>query len=130
MTNGTANENSAFDNVGNRTSSHQSSTYNYQPFNKLAATATANYSYDANSNLLSKSEGKNFWRYLWDGENRMSSASTRKQTIRYRYDALGRRVQRYFIRGGSENLKYIYDGMDVVADDNGGVDQISTRTRH
>ena len=121
MTNGTANEIYAFDNVGNRTSSHQSSTYNYQPFNKLTNTATANYSYDANGNLLSKSEGKSFWRYIWDGENRMSSASTRKQTIRYKYDALGRRVQRYFIRGGSENTKYIYDGMDVVADDNGGV---------
>ena len=120
MTGGTANENYVFDNVGNRTSSHQSSTYNYQPFNKLTNTATANYSYDKNGNLLSKSEGKNLWRYIWDGENRMSSASTRKQTVRYRYDALGRRVQRYFIRGGSENTKYIYDGMDVVADDNGG----------
>ena len=121
MTGGTGNENYTFDNVGNRTSSQLSSSYNYQPFNKLANTSTANYSYDKNGNLISKSEGKNFWRYVWDGENRMSSASTRKQTIRYRYDALGRRVQRYFIRGGSENTKFIYDGMDVVADDNNGV---------
>lgn len=122
MTNGTANESYSFDNVGNRTSSSQSATYNYQPFNKLANTATASYSYDANGNLRAKSEGSNLWQYVWDGENRLSSVSNRKQTVRYRYDALGRRVRRYFIRGGSEeNTKYIYDGMDVLADDNGGV---------
>jgi len=70
--------------------------------------------------MVSKSEGKELWRYVWDYENRLTIASTRKQTIRYRYDALGRRVQRYFV-GGKENAKFIYDGLDVVADDNNGV---------
>jgi RHS repeat-associated protein len=70
--------------------------------------------------MTSKSEGSNRWRYLWDYENRMTSASNKKQTVRYRYDALGRRIQRYFV-GGKENTKFIYDGLDVVADDNSGV---------
>ncbi|CAN5599630.1 hypothetical protein BH10ACI1_BH10ACI1_00460 [soil metagenome] len=43
----------------------------------------------------------------------------RKQTVRYRYDALGRRVQRFLV-GGKENTKFIYDGLDVVMDDNFG----------
>lgn len=120
MNNGTANENYAFDVVGNRTSSNRSTTYNYQPFNRVTSTQTANYVYDTNGNMVSKSEGSNFWRYGWDYENRLVTASTRKQTIRYRYDALGRRVQRYFV-GGRENTKFIYDGLDVVMDDNGGV---------
>jgi RHS repeat-associated protein len=50
----------------------------------------------------------------------MTFAATKKQTVRYRYDALGRRIQRYFV-GGKENSKFIYDGLDVVADDNSGV---------
>lgn len=55
----------------------------------------------------------------WDVENRLTTVSTRRQTVRYRYDALGRRVQRY-IGGGKENTKFIYDGQDVLVDDNNG----------
>ena len=69
--------------------------------------------------MVSKGEGSNFWRYGFDYENRLVSALTRKQTVRYRYDALGRRVQRYF-KGGKENTKFIYDGQDVLVDDNSG----------
>jgi RHS repeat-associated protein len=69
--------------------------------------------------MISKVEGSNFWRYGYDSENRLVSASTRKTTVRYRYDALGRRVQRYTI-GGRENTKFIYDGQDVLVDDNSG----------
>jgi len=43
----------------------------------------------------------------------------RKQRVRYLYDALGRRVQRYIV-GGKENTKFIYDGEDVLVDDNNG----------
>jgi RHS repeat-associated protein len=70
--------------------------------------------------MVSKAEGTNFWRYGYDYENRLTSASTRKQTVRYRYDALGRRVQRY-TDGSRENTKFIYDGQDVLVDDNAGV---------
>ena len=66
-----------------------------------------------------KAEGKELWRYRWDFDNRLVSASTRKQTVRYKYDALGRRIQR-FIVGGKENTKFIYHGADVIADDNSG----------
>jgi len=40
-----------YDGVGNRTASHLSTSYSYQPFNKLTSTATATYSYDNNGNL-------------------------------------------------------------------------------
>lgn len=58
------NESYNFDYVGNRLSSHRSANYNYQPFNKVISTATANYVYDANGNMVSKAEGSNFWRYV------------------------------------------------------------------
>lgn len=54
----------------------------------------------------------NFWRYTWDYENRMAEAATRKQKVRYRYDALGRRVARN-LGGGREVTKFTYDGFDV-----------------
>ena len=121
MTNGTANESYNYDDVGNRTSSHRSASYNYQTgqFNRVSATASSNYGYDANGNMTTKAEGKEFWRFTWDYENRLTTASTRRQTMRYRYDALGGRVQRYFA-GTKENTKFIYDGQDILVDDNSG----------
>jgi RHS repeat-associated protein len=119
MTNGSANENYVFDGVGNRTSSHRSASYGYQPFNRLTSTATSTQNFDANGNTVSKSEGSNFWRYGFDYENRMYSASTRKQTVRYSYDALGRRVGRS-LANGRERTKFTYDGQDVLVDDNAG----------
>ena len=117
---GGSTENYVFDSVGSRTSSHRSSTYGYSPFNKITSTQTATYGSDANGNMVQKSEGSNFWRYTWDYENRLSSASTRKQTVRYTYDALGRRVRRG-IAGGKENTKFTYDGQDGLLDDDAGV---------
>ena len=120
---GGANESYLYDDVGNRTSSHRSASYGYplsQSFNRLISTASANYNYDANGNMTTKAEGSNFWHFRWDYENRLTSASTRRQTVRYRYDALGRRVQRYIV-GGRENTKFIYDGHDVLIDDNAGI---------
>ncbi|MBK7705469.1 MAG: hypothetical protein IPJ30_06725 [Acidobacteria bacterium] len=72
----------------------------------MNSTDTAGYVYDANGNIRMKAEGKELWRYQWDFDNRLVSASTRKQTVRYKYDALGRRIQR-FIVGGKENTKFI-----------------------
>lgn len=104
------NESYNFDDVGNRLSSHKSSTYNYQPFNKVISTNSATYNYDANGNMTMKAEGTNFWRYGFDYENRLVSASTRKTTVRYRYDALGRRVQRFTV-GGSETIVFAVAGV-------------------
>lgn len=118
MTNGTSTESYAYDDLGNRTSSHLSATYGYQTgqFNRLTSTATAGYQFDANGNTIRKSEGQNFWRYTWDYENRLTEASTRKEKARYKYDALGRRVERN-LRHSKERTRFTHDGLDVVMDD-------------
>lgn len=120
-TNGTQTEFYNYDDVGNRTSSHLSAAYGYQSgkFNQLISTATANYQFDANGNTVSKGEGSSLWRYIWDYENRLTQASTRKQNVRYRYDALGRRVERN-LGFGKERTKFIHDGLDVLLDDDSG----------
>jgi RHS repeat-associated protein len=120
------NESYTFDDVGNRTASHRASSYTYQQnqYNRLETAVTPSqtlkYGYDANGSMTTKAEGSNFWRYVWDYENRMGAASSRKQSVRYKYDALGRRVQRAVVGGKDENTKFIYDGQDVLADDNAG----------
>jgi RHS repeat-associated protein len=111
-----------FDAVGNRTASQRSTSYMYDPsqFNQLTASDTASYAYDANGNVRTKAQGSDLWRFSWDFDNRLTSAATRRQSVRYKYDALGRRFQR-FVVGGTGNTKFIHDGADVIADDDSGV---------
>lgn len=113
---GGSTESYVFDVVGNRTASHLSSSYSYSPFNKLTATQTATYNFDPNGNTVAKAEGSNFWRYGFDHENQVTSVANRRQTVRYFYDALGRRVRRH-IKGSKENTKFTYEGEDVLLDD-------------
>ncbi len=113
------NESYAFDDVGNRTTSHRSATYGYQPFNRLTSTATSSYRYDSNGSMYSRWDGPKRWTQMWDYENRLTKLTNQKQTVRYLYDALGRCVQRYTV-GNKENTKFTYDGDDVLLDDNGG----------
>jgi RHS repeat-associated protein len=118
---GPAGESYSYDDVGNRTSSHISATYGYQTghFNQLSTTATAAYSYDANGNMSIKAEGSDMWRFGWDHENRVVTAATRRNSVRYKYDALGRRIERNF-GFGREHTKYTYDGPDTLVEDNKG----------
>jgi len=114
---GSATENYAYDQVGNRTSSHQSATYTTTGFNKLTATANATYTYDANGNMTSKVDTAGTWVYEWDFENRLKKVTRPDgQNVVYRYDGLGRRVERLPSNGIS--TKFIYDGLNVFADQN------------
>ena len=103
--------------VGNRTSSHRSSSYGYQPFNKIASTQTGVYGSDADGNMTTKSEGGVNWIYTWDFENRVSTAAKTGSSVSYQYDALGRRVKR---TQGTSITKFTNDGQDVLLDDVGG----------
>ncbi len=113
----TGNESYAYDSVGNRTSSHRSSTYAYQPNNRLTGTASASYLYDNNGNMSGKSDGAGTTQLVWDFENRLTNIVTPSAgTVAYKYDALGRRIQRTPSNGISTNFSY--DGADVVRDKN------------
>jgi RHS repeat-associated protein len=107
------NESYTFDDVGNRTASHQGSSYSYQAFNRLVAANGATFGYDANGNLTSKTDASGSWDYIWDYENRLKQANkSGGVTVTYAYDALGRRVQRTTSVGAT--TKFVYDGVDAV----------------
>src|SRR4030095_2008540 len=117
------NENYAYDGVGNRTSSQLSASYNYQRFNRLTNTSSANYSYDLNGNLISRTDSTGTTQYAWDFENRLRQVTLPNGlTVSYKYDALGRRIQRAPSTGVSTN--FVYDGADVVKDLNSDVSPV------
>jgi len=65
--------------------------------------------YDANGNLTQKTDGAGMWTYSWDAENRLTNVTRPDGVmVSYKYDALGRRVQRS--QSGAISTSYIYDG--------------------
>jgi RHS repeat-associated protein len=109
------NEGYTLDDVGNRTASHQGSSYSYQAFNRLVSANGTMFGYDANGNQTTKSDTNGSWTYVWDYENRLKQSSlSGGVTVTYFYDALGRRVQRTSSTSGTE--RFVYDGADVVRD--------------
>jgi len=108
-------ESYTYDAVGNRTASHLSATYGYQPFNRLTGTASATYSYDSNGNLISKTDSLGNWTFGYDEENRLTEVAVPNgPTVNYKYDGLGRRIQRMTTAGANE--RYVYDNADVLID--------------
>jgi RHS repeat-associated protein len=109
------NESYAYDGVGNRTSSHLSASYSYQPFNKLTTTATASYAYDNNGNLISRTDSLGATTFSWNEENQLKQVTLPTGLkVNYKYDGLGRRIQR--TTSASANERYVYDGNDVLLD--------------
>jgi RHS repeat-associated protein len=108
-------ESYGYDAVGNRTSSHLSATYNYQSANKLTSTANATYSYDNNGNMISRTDASGTTGYTYNEENQLTHVVLPSGlTIDYKYDGLGRRMQRTTSGGADE--RYVYDRNDVLLD--------------
>jgi RHS repeat-associated protein len=109
------NESYGYDGVGNRTSSHLSATYGYQAVNKLSSTTSATYTYNNNGNMLSRTDGSGTKNFSWDSENQLKQVTLPGGlSVDYKYDALGRRIQRTTSAGADE--RFVYDGQDVVED--------------
>lgn len=108
-------ESYGYDAVGNRTSSHLSGSYGYQPFNRLSSSANATYSYDNNGNLVSRTDASGTTTYGFNEENQLTQVVLPSGVnVIYKYDGLGRRIQRTTNAGANE--RYIYDGSDVLID--------------
>ncbi|WP_413935409.1 RHS repeat domain-containing protein [Nitrospira sp. BLG_1] len=93
--------------------------------NQLTADATHSYQYDDNGNLTRKTllATGNYSLYTYDAENRLVKVEdfvagnpTAAFTSTYRYDGLGRRIEKV---ANGQTKRYIYDGEDILLEYDG-----------
>lgn len=100
----------------NRVTSHLSATNNFDDANRLRADARFDYAYDANGNLVQKTERANgsTTKFLFDSANQLQRVDLPNGTfVSFRYDGLGRRVERNV---NGQVTRYAYDAWDIVAE--------------
>ena len=111
----------AYDAVGNRTTG--GSVVNTG--NQLTVDATHSYQYDDNGNLTRKTllATGNYSQYIYDAENRLTKVEkfaagnpTPFATSTYRYDGLGRRIEKV---ANGQTKRYVYDGEDILLEYDG-----------
>jgi RHS repeat-associated protein len=106
---GSTTESYSYDAVGNRLSSSGVPSYSYNSSNELTSNSSGSYTYDANGNTLADPSGKS---YSWDFENRLTQAVVPGTgTVAFKYDPLGRRIQKSSALG---TTNYLYDGADLL----------------
>jgi RHS repeat-associated protein len=111
-----------YDDVGNRLTKNVGgvvTSYTYDAGDRMLTEGGLSYTYDANGNLLSRSDGVT---YTYDAENRLASHTAGGVTTAYTYDAFGNRVGSNSLSG---TTNYLVDPADssglaqVVAERNG-----------
>ena len=84
--------------------------------NRVRQIGEATYTYDDQGQVTSKTTAQGTSSYNWDARGRLTQAVLPGgQSVGYNYDALGRLAKRTV---GSQQIAYLYDGVDVVADNN------------
>ena len=110
-----------YDPVGNRTTAGNVTNAG----NQLTADATNSYQYDDNGNLTRKTllATGDYTQYSYDAENRLTKVEdfvagnpTPAFTSTYRYDGLGRRIEKV---ANGQTKRYIYDGEDILLEYDG-----------
>ncbi len=110
-----------YDAVGNRTTAGNITNAG----NQLTADTNFAYQYDDNGNLTKKTllATGNYSQYTYDAENRLTQVQefaagnpTAITTSSYRYDGLGRRIEKV---ANGQTKRYIYDGEDILLEYDG-----------
>ncbi len=112
---GLPSETFTYDAAGNRTSGSAT----YDGADRLLSDAKYDYTYDADGNLVSKTDRSSgqVTHYAWNALGELTSTTLPSgATIRYRYDALGRRIE---LAGPSGTTRYVNLGANVVAEYDG-----------
>lgn len=107
-------ESYTYDANGNRTSSHLSTTQVHDAADQLLEDDAFRYTYDANGNLATREDKATgeVTTYNWDGLDRLVGISFPDGTsASYRYDALGRRVEKTV---AGQTTRFAHDGSDLM----------------
>ncbi|OGU15937.1 MAG: hypothetical protein A2076_04630 [Geobacteraceae bacterium GWC2_53_11] len=137
----------SYDPVGNRlTGPEQHTAYLYGAGNELLKKEHTDFSYDNNGNMVAKGHHKheekhegehrdndkdddhhdnghhdaNGWSYSYDFENRLIKAEDKHTTVTFKYDPLGRRIEKKVAKrdkkddDDSVTHTYVYDGQAII----------------
>jgi len=125
-------ESFTYDPVGNRTTSNQNGSSSFNVANQLLEDANFTYLYDNNGNLTFKTPKTPgpFTSYEYDAENKLVRVVTNGTTANYKYDGLGRRVEKEVNDGATTKVtRFIYDNEDILLELD-GTNQITARYTH
>jgi RHS repeat-associated protein len=124
-------ESFTYDPVGNRTNSNQNGASTFNQANQLLEDANFTYQYDNNGNLTRKTPKVPgpFNSYEYDAENKLVRVVKNGTAVNYKYDALGRRVEKEIIEVGTAVTRYVYDNEDILLELNGS-NQVVARYTH
>lgn len=112
------NETFTYDPAGNRTSDSTSPTYTHDAANRVTENNDFTFTYDANGNLATKTaKASNLTTsYVFDNEGQLAQINRPDgNVLSFKYDGLGRRVERRFGSTNPTITRYIYSGRDIVA---------------
>ena len=120
-----------YDPVGNRLNSNQNGASIFNVANQLTEDASFTYQYDNNGNMTRKTAkvGGAVTQYEYDAENKLVRVVSPSNTANYRYDGLGRRVEKEVIAGTTKVTRYIYDNEDILLELDGS-NNITARYTH
>ena len=116
-----------FDPIGNRLTANLAGTsYSYManPLNQYTLVNAIVPTYDVDGNMLTNGN----WTYTWNGENRLTTATDGTTTLNFKYDYLGRRVEKAIADG--ETKRFVYDGFKMVECLDGSNDNALLQTYH
>ena len=82
-------------------------TATYNQANQMNAYNAEALRYDENGNLIQKGATT----YEWDARNRLIAINGPDMQASFKYDALGRRIEKTI---NGETIRYLYDGLDIV----------------
>ena len=105
-----------YDPVGNRTNSNQNGLSSFNQANALLEDANFTYQYDNNGNMTRKTAkaGGAITTYEYDAENKLVRVVSPINTANYRYDGLGRRVEKEIISVSTTVTRCVYDNEDIL----------------
>jgi len=123
-------ESLTYDDVGNRTDSNQNGASNFNDANQLEDDANFTYQYDNNGNLIQKTDASlQSTVYEYDAENRLIRVASLDKTVNYKYDGMGRRVEKEITETAVTNVtQYIYDREDILLELDGSNNIIARYT--
>jgi RHS repeat-associated protein len=89
----------------------------YDAANRLLSDADYDYTYDADNNMVSRTakSGGATTTFAYDAENRLVQVASPTVTVDFRYDGLGRRIEKRVTQSSVTTIaRYLYDESEVL----------------